>query len=49
MKNTAKAKIPAYPNAADSSYFVHRALDVAIALASGVGLLAAIIFLMAFA
>lgn len=49
MKNRKSVNIPAYPNAADSSYFLHRALNIAIALASGVGLSAAIVFLMAFA
>lgn len=48
MKNRKSVNMPAYPNAADSSYFLHRALNIAIALASGVGLSAAIVFLMAF-
>ena len=38
---------PAYPNAAGSSYYLHKALDVAMAIASGLGLLAAIVFLAA--
>lgn len=38
---------PAYPNAAGSSYYLRKALDVAMAIASGLGLLAAIVFLAA--
>lgn len=55
MKNTNKKKYnhlvivnskePIYPNAADHSYFVRKALDVITALASGCGLFAAMIFL----
>lgn len=36
---------PKYPNAADHNYFTRKALDVLTALASGVGLFTAMIFL----
>ncbi len=36
---------PAYPNAADRSYFERKALDVITAIASGFGLFSAMIFL----
>lgn len=36
---------PIYPNAADHNYFARKALDVLTALASGVGLFSATIFL----
>ena len=38
-------KQPRYPNAADPNYFAQKALDVLTALASGVGLFSAMIFL----
>jgi len=40
-----KSGEPIYPNAADHSYFARKALDVMTALASGVGLFSAMIFL----
>lgn len=36
---------PIYPNAADHSYFVRKALDVTTAIVSGFGLFSAMIFL----
>ena len=36
---------PKYPNAADHNYFTRKALDVLTALASGLGLFTAMIFL----
>ena len=39
------ARQPIYPNAADHNYFTRKALDVLTALASGVGLFTAMIFL----
>ena len=51
MKNarrqTSHRSCPAYPNAASSSYYLHKALDVVTAIVSGMGLLAAIVFLAA--
>ena len=51
MKNTIKRanrrSCPAYPNAASSSYYFRKALDVVTAIVSGMGLLAAIVFLAA--
>ena len=38
---------PAYPNAASSRYYFHKTLDVMTAILSGMGLLAAIVFLAA--
>ncbi len=39
------SKEPIYPNAADHNYFARKALDVMTALASGLGLFSAMIFL----
>ena len=51
MKNTRRQtshrSCPAYPNAAGSSYYLPKALDIATAIASGLGLLAALVFLAA--
>ena len=38
-------KEPRYPNAADHTYFQRKALDVLTAIASGLGLFSAMIFL----
>ena len=38
-------KAPRYPNAADHNYFARKALDAAMAIASGFGLFSAMIFL----
>ena len=40
-----QTKEPRYPNAADHTYFQRKALDVLTAIASGVGLFSAMIFL----
>ena len=40
-----KTSQPAYPNAADTSYFANRALNVVTALVSGMGFVSAIVFL----
>lgn len=40
-----KAHEPAYPNAADPNYFAERVLNVVTALASGMGFISAMIFL----
>ena len=53
MKNNKKcsylrivnSREPIYPNAADHNYFARKALDVMTALASGLGLFSAMIFL----
>lgn len=51
MKNTRKQTTrrvcPAYPNAAGSGYYLRKALDIATAIVSGFGLLAALVFLAA--
>lgn len=36
---------PRYPNAADNHYFAQKALDIMTAIASGLGLFSAMIFL----
>lgn len=38
---------PMYPNAADTNYVVRKLLDIATAIASAVGLITAMIFLIA--
>lgn len=40
-----KPKQPIYPNAADASYFIGKLLDILTAVASGVGLISAMAFL----
>ena len=40
-----KTQQPAYPNAADSSYFAGKALNVVTALVSGMGFVSAMVFL----
>lgn len=37
---------PAYPNEADTNYYMKKLLDIVTGLASGIGLTASIIFLM---
>lgn len=57
MKNTKKyshltvykPRQPIYPNAADASYFTGKLLDILTALASGVGLISAMAFLISMA
>lgn len=41
-----KAAKPAYPNAADRRYYLHKLLDGLLALATVVGTLTALIFLL---
>lgn len=41
-----KIHCPAYPNAAERSYFLHRLLDGALAAAIAVGSVVALIFLL---
>ncbi len=41
-----KIKVPAYPNAADKSYFLHRFLDAVLAAVSAIGITVAIVFLL---
>ena len=38
---------PAYPNAADSSYFAGKALNILTAIVSGLGFVSAMVFLVA--
>jgi len=40
-----KAHAPMYPNAADANYVSRKLLDVATAIASGMGLVTAMVFL----
>lgn len=40
-----KPRQPIYPNAADASYFTGKLLDILTAVASGVGLISAMAFL----
>ena len=40
---------PAYPNAAEPSYFANRALNVVTALVSGMGFVSAMLFLVTMA
>lgn len=47
MNRTMPRNCPAYPNAASSRYYFHKALDVMTAILSGMGLLVAIVFLAA--
>ena len=41
-----KIYYPAYPNAADRSYFWHRLLDGALAVATAVGAVVVLVFLL---
>ena len=41
-----KVRYPAYPNAAERSYFLRRLLDGALAIAISVGVVVALIFLL---
>lgn len=40
---------PAYPNAADNSYFAQKALDILTAIVSGMGVMFAMVFLLTLA
>lgn len=40
---------PAYPNAADSSYFAGKALNIMTAIVSGMGFVSAMVFLVTMA
>lgn len=42
-----KLVCPAYPNAAGRDYYIHKILDIATAILSGMGLFASIVFLAA--
>ena len=44
--NKRKTVKPAYPNAADRSYYLHKLLDGVLALATVVGGLTALVFLL---
>ena len=46
MQNKRKIVKPAYPNAAERSYFLHKLLDGVLALATVVGGLTALVFLL---
>ena len=41
-----KTQYPAYPNAADRQYFLRRLLDGALAVATAVGAVVAVVFLL---
>lgn len=40
-----KSNAPMYPNAADTNYVTRKLLDIATAIASGMGLVTAMVFL----
>lgn len=40
-----RSQRPAYPNAADSSYFTGKALNIVTAIVSGMGFITAMLFL----
>lgn len=40
-----EAKAPRYPNAADKNYYIHKAVDVAAAIISGLGLVSVMLFM----
>lgn len=40
-----RSRCPAYPNAADSRYFLEKAVNIATAILSGVGFVCAMVFL----
>lgn len=44
-RHTSRRSCPAYPNAASRSFYLHRMLDMATAIASAMGLAAALIFI----
>lgn len=44
-----ETKAPRYPNAADSSYYIRKAVDVATAIISGIGLVSIMLFLVVLA
>lgn len=44
-----KSSQPAYPNAADNSYFAAKALNVMTAIVSGMGFVSAMLFLVTMA
>ena len=41
-----KVRYPAYPNAADREYFLHKLLDGALAVVTTVGAVVALVFLL---
>lgn len=46
LNQKTKITAPAYPNAADRSYFLHKLLDAALAAACVIGIVVAIGFLL---
>ena len=40
-----ETKAPRYPNAADRSYYIRKAVDVATAIISGLGLVSVMLFM----
>lgn len=46
VNRQSKTRCPAYPNAADRQYFLHRLLDGALVVATAVGAVVAVIFLL---
>lgn len=44
MKNNVRMKAPAYPNAADRSYYLRKLLDGALAVATAVGGVVVLVF-----
>ena len=46
MNHQNKMHYPAYPNAAERSYFLHRLLDGALAITIAIGAVVALLFLL---
>lgn len=45
-KHPPKVRYPAYPNAADREYYLHKLLDGALVIATSVGAVVALFFLL---
>lgn len=43
--STRRCRAPAYPNAADSRYFVEKAVNIVTAILSGIGFVSAMVIL----
>jgi hypothetical protein len=46
VNQQSKVRYPAYPNAADRQYYLHRLLDGALAVATAVGAVVVLVFLL---
>ena len=47
--STRRCRAPAYPNAADNRYFLEKAVNIATAILSGIGIVFAMVFLVTMA